>query len=409
MRKPKWIVAAVIAVAVVATVLIRANSHPYTLIVVMPAADGTIAGTPVLIGGEPVGKVTDIGVAGDAAKLTLQLDGQREPLHAGTTARISWNSVLGHREVEILPGPASNPVLPSGQIVTIKVERVELDDLVDALDAPTRAKVHALVASLDTTLRGDQGDLNATLKAAGPFVQALGKVLQGIGADQPAIDQLVTRLNGMTTVIADRSSHTSDTVLRLTRVINQVAAHEKQLSRALNEVPATLTAATNLLNHVPGAVNEASPLLEQLRPATDQLPAVAKKLNPVLTELKPTVHDLKPTLAAAQSLLGQTPALLDMGTATVPSVQSALAELQPAVSFLRPYTPEVVGFLTNWASLFSAKNAAGHFGRAMIPASASALNDSPSTVPVGMTQWQAPLPGQLAGQSWTDANGDTVR
>lgn len=408
-RTPRWILAAVVAVAVVATVLIRAHSHPYTLTVVMPAADGTINGTPVLIGGDEVGRVSDVGVLGNAARLTIDFGSDRVPLHAGTTARISWNSVVGHREVDILPGPADNPVLPSGQIIRSKVERVELDDLVNTLDAPTRAKVHRLVASLDTTLKRTSGGLNATLKTAGPFVAALGKVLEGVGSDQPAIDQLITRLNGMTTVISNRRSHTSDTVRRLTRVVDAVAAHEKQLRTALDEVPATITAATNLLDHVPPAVNEASPLLEQLRPTADQLPTVARRLNPVLTTLKPTVHDLKPTLAAAQSLLGRTPALLDMGTATVPDVTTALSQLQPAVSFLRPYTPEVVGFLTNWASLFSAKNAAGHFGRAMIPVSASALDDLPAGVPVGMSQWQTPLPGQLAGQSWTDANGDTAR
>ena len=121
MRRPTWILAAVIVVAVVATFVIKANNHPYTLTVVMPAADGTIAGTPVLIGGNQVGRVDSVGVVGNAAKLKLDFDGTGLPLHAGTTARINWNSVLGHREVEILPGPAENPVLPSGQLVKSKV------------------------------------------------------------------------------------------------------------------------------------------------------------------------------------------------------------------------------------------------------------------------------------------------
>ena len=38
MRRPTWILAAVIVVAVVATFVIKANNHPYTLTVVMPAA-----------------------------------------------------------------------------------------------------------------------------------------------------------------------------------------------------------------------------------------------------------------------------------------------------------------------------------------------------------------------------------
>lgn len=409
MKRKTWIVAAFLAVAVALAVVSRTGSHPYTLSVVMPAADGTIAGTSVLIGGEPVGSVTSVGVQGNAARLTLQFDGTRLPLHAGSTARINWNSVLGRREVEIIPGPAANPVLPSGYIVQSTTERVELSDLLDTLNGPTRTKVHQLVASLDQALQGNESSLDATLKAAGPLVSTLGSVVTDVGADQPAINSIVGKVNQMVTVLANRNSSTADTVSRLTSLVHEVAGREQQLAQALDQAPSTLAAATTFFNDVPGAANAAIPLLNNLRGTADQLPSLAKKLNPVLTSLKPTIADLRPTMAAARSLLGETPALLDMGTATVPAIQAALSQLQPAVSFLRPYTPEVIGFLSNWASLFSAKNSAGHFGRALIPVSASMFNDNPGIVPPGLSQWQTPAPGQLVGQPWTDANGDTVR
>ena len=76
-----------------------------------------------------------------------------------------------------------------------------------------------------------------------------------------------------------------------------------------------------------------------------------------------------------------------------PDLETALIQLQPAVSFLRPYTPEIVGFLTNWSSLFAAKNAAGHFGRALIPASVSSFNSNPGILPPFMFQAKAPEPG----------------
>lgn len=407
--KPKVLAVAAVAVIVVGGVAMRNSGHPYTLTVMMATADGVINGSPVTIGGDAVGTVSGISVQGNAARLTLSLDGSRVPLHAGTQARIDWSSVLGHREIELVPGPLKNPVLPSGQLLPNSVQRVELSDILNTLDGPTRTKVHQLVASLDTALQGNANDLNKTLKAAGPFVQALGHVLQSVGSDQPAINSLVTRLNDMATVLSSRNANMSGTVVALSNVVNSLAAHEKQLDQTIADLPSTVATATKFFNDVPGAVNAAVPLLQQLRPTVDQLPSVAAQLNPVLTSLKPTVHDLKPTLIAAEALLGKTPQLLTIGTATVPEVNTALTQLQPAVAFLRPYTPELVGFLTNWASLFSAKNAAGHFGRAMVPVSASMLNDNPGFVPPGMTQWQTPLPGQLVGQPWTDANGDTVR
>lgn len=385
---------------------------PYTINVLVPAADDTYPGTRVTLAGRPVGEVSAVGVDGDMAKLTLHIDDSAAPLPSGTLARIAWNSVIGRRTIELTAAPRSNPAMPSGKTIRSKTERVELDDIIAALDAPTRAKVQRLVAQLDATLDGNEKAVNTTLSSAGPFVEALGQVLRGVGQDGPAIKALVTRLRQVTDVLAQRHSDVSATVANLTALTTEAARQQQQLATALDTVPSTLRAGTAFFGKVPAAVDKALPLVQRLRPATDQLPAVAAKLNPVLTDLSPTVAELRPTLAAASELLGETPGLLDSTSATLPDVTTALATLQPAVSFLRPYTPEVVGFLTNWASLFSAKNNQGHFGRALVPAGAASFNGYPldlTNVIPGMLQTREPAPGSLAGQPWTDANGDAIR
>jgi phospholipid/cholesterol/gamma-HCH transport system substrate-binding protein len=399
---------AIVAVAVVVATKVFGGGS-YRLEVLLPTADGAIHGSAVTIGGQQVGTVSAVGVSGNAAKLTLQLSGNRVPLHAGTVARINWDSVIGRRQVELVPGPAGNPVLRSGQLIKSKVERVELDDVLDTLDGPTRTKVQQLVADLNTALQGNESDLQQTIQEAGPFVQALGTVLKGVGSDQPAIDTLVTRLHSLTHTLSANGSNTADTVKKLSAVVAETSKQEAALAAALGEVPDTLHDASTLFGHVPGAVDATVPLLQKLKPTTDQLPAVAKQLNPVLTQLRPTVADLGPTLDAVAPLLQETPGLLDVGTQTVPEVETALSTLQPAVSFLRPYTPEIAGFVENWASIFSGKNASGHFGRTLIPVSASMLDSNPGILPPGMTQWKEPLPGQTADQPWTDANGDAAR
>jgi phospholipid/cholesterol/gamma-HCH transport system substrate-binding protein len=179
-------------------------------------------------------------------------------------------------------------------------------------------------------------------------------------------------------------------------------------------LPGTVAAGTTFFDKVPAAVDNAVPLINSLQPTIHQLPRLAARLNPVLTDLRPTVSELRPTLASARQLLGVTPGLLDAGSATVPDITTVLGRLEPAVSFLRPYTPEVIGFLTNWTSLFSAKNSAGHYGRALVPASISSFNSNPTgIIPPGMSQWQAPGPGANAavanGTQVLDANGDAIR
>lgn len=410
LRLPRAAVAGLGLLLVAAVILVATggSEDEYELRLLVPAADGVVAGTPVRIAGREVGEVTDVSVKGNAAQLTVTVDEGWAPLHAGTSARIGWNSLLGRREVLLTAGPEGNAELPSGKVVEATTERVELDDIVAALDAPTRRKVRNLVADLEQTISPNVVPLNETLRTAGPFAEAFGEVLRAVGKDGPAIRRLLTDLRRITSVLADRDTDLSATVTNLTSVLTTAAQQQDQLRRSLDQVSTTIDAGNRLFSGIPGAVEATIPLLEDLRPATDELPAVAARLKPVLTDLRPVVAELRPTLTAARSLLGQTPALLSNGTPVLEDLESSLSSVQPAVSFLRPYTPEVIGFLTNWTSLFSAKNSAGHFGRAMIPVSATSFNSNPGVLPPGMTQWQAPAPGQPANQPWSDANGDEI-
>lgn len=401
---------AVAALALVGIVAVTGDDvDAYEVRMLMPSAEGAIEGATAMVNGHGVGRVTDIGVQGGQALVTVRIDEEFAPLHAGTRARIRWNSILGRRNLELLPGPERNPELPSGKTISSDIERVELDDVLAALDSRTRKNVQGLVKELQSTLGGNEKQLRNTLTQAGPFVEALGEVLDGVGQDGAAIRSLVKDLHGVTRVLATRDQELGRTVGNLSSLLRSVAAQQKQVKAALQEAPGTLQAGTEFLGRVPRAVDAAVPLLEDLQPATRQLPALARHLNPVLRDLRPTVDALRPTLGSLQSLLQFTPGLLDSAHATVPELESALYAAGPAVSFLRPYTPEVIGFATNWTSIFASKNMSGHYGRALITTSASALNSNPGILPPGLEQDPAPAPGSLVGQAWTDANGDTVR
>ncbi|MBB2506588.1 MCE family protein, partial [Amycolatopsis echigonensis] len=114
-------------------------------------------------------------------------------------------------------------------------------------------------------------------------------------------------------------------------------------------------------------------------------------------------------LADAQTLLNYTPGLLDTAHATAPGLNSAVSSLMPALSFLRPFTPEAVGLLSNWGSASANYDANGHYGRIYVQAGASSVNVNPGIVPPGFTSNPTPLPGSPVGQPWTDAFGSGIR
>lgn len=411
MRISRGIVVAALAVAVVlaagVAIGMATSSSPYQLQFIMDSAEGTFAGNRAMIGGREAGTVEKVEVRDDKALVTVNLDDDFAPLHAGTDARISWQAVLNERFLEILPGPDSGPVLPSGSRVQSHYERVELDQLLATLDPTTLKDTNSVVQQVAAALKGRDQGLKGTLQYGGPAFNALGEVLQGVGSDGPAIRDLVTQLHQVTSTLSARGARLSGTVNNLGDLTGAAASQQQALSDGIAQLPSTLSATRTTLDKVPGAVDQTVPLLKDLQPATAKLPGIAANLSPVLADLRPAVAQLKPTLGSAESLLDRTPGLIDSAHDVLPGATDVVTRAEPAVAFLRPYTPELTGWLTNWTGIWAGRDKVGGYARALLTTSASALGDNPGVIPPGQRRDERPAPGSLVGQPWTDANGDS--
>lgn len=409
----RFLAVALVALAVsgvaVAAVLVG-RSDGYSVKVAMPNAIGVVAGTPVQVAGREAGRVSSVAVQDDHAVVVVTIDPSSAPLHTGTTVAVRAESVLGERYLDVRPGPVENATLPDGALIAAGTSQVLVEDVLEALDPETRAHLSSLVEQLDATLvEPVAGDVNRTVQAAGPGVEALGAVLDAVGQDGPAIRGLVTNLRNVAQVLADRDAEVASTVEDLNHLTGTVAVHHRQLADALAELPPTLDTVQGLLDRFPAATDELVPLLEDLRPAADRLPGVAANLDPVLDDLRPAVATLRPTLAAADRLLGRTPAFTDETTDVLPEVQTTMERLAPVVAFLRPYTPEAMGFASNWGNLFSTYDSQGHFAHPIVTTGKTALDDNPNVTIPGESVSSVRLPGENVGQPWTDASGSGPR
>ena len=403
------VVGALLLLATTAAGVITFNG-PYRVEVVLDNAANLIEGSLVKVNGFDAGRIEALDVVDGRARLTLVLDREFAPLHDGATVTVIWKALLGERLVNLTDGPASNAEIPSGGMITgAQPAPVELDTVLAALDEPTREEVNALIRSLEETLDGSEPDLNATLRTAGPAVGALGDVLRGLGTDGEAVRQLVTRLNETMEILARRDGEVSRVVDQLGGAVDRIVDQREALGGTLTELPGTLRQARTTLDGVPGTVDEVTPLLDALAPATERLPGVAADLRPLLADLRPAVADLRPTLDSASELLQLTPGLLDSGSVTVPALDETFTGLTPALDFLRPYSPELAGFLTNWNSANGNFDRNGHYARIYVTAGAENVNVNPGVLPPGTTKNLAPLPGELVDQPWTDAFGEGMR
>lgn len=399
----------VIAAVLVCGAAVMSNASNYKVAVMMPNAVNVIKGGSVMRDGYHAGTIDSVDVVDGKAKLVLDLDDEFGKLHDGVRVDVLWKGTVGERLVTLTDGPKKNAEIPSGALLTdVAAEPVEMAEVLSALDAPTRKNLNTLIKQLNATTTDHEADMQAALTTAGPAVEQLGGMLADLGADGEAIKQILTQSNRTMTILANRQRTLSQVVNNLSDMSESVVTQRKELGETLETLPEVIEEGEKTFKQVPDAVDEAVPLLEDLEPATDKLATTSKHLKPVLQDLRPAVQDLRPALGSLARLLNETPAMMDAGTATLPGIDQAVTTTQPMVQFLRPYTPEVVGWLSNWASLAGNYDSNGHYARFHI------LNGAESVIPgvtkgPGVTQNLRPKPGEPVGQPWEDAYGDGIR
>lgn len=386
------------------------DNIPYKVSVVLPTAPNVIEGGTVLIGGFAAGQIDKVRAEDGKAVLDLNLDKDFAPLHDGATVTVAWRAVLGERQIVVTDGPETAPTIADGgRIAGAMPEPIEVDRVLSALDPETRERLSGMLDGTSKTLEGHEQDVNATIRSAGPALGALGNVLQGLGNDGPAIKSLVSHTGDVVDILVKRDADLRSVVSELSASAQATAQQRDQLGSALQKLPGTLQTAQNTLGQVPDTVDKTVPLLEDLQPVAAKLPEFARNLSPVLQELRPAVGELRPTLDSLSALLVHTPGLLDSAHSAVPGVSSLVNDVTPALTFLRPYTPELIGWMSNWASATANYDANGHYMRSSINEGASSLNVNPGVMPPGIEKDATPLPGALEGQPWTDAYGSGAR
>jgi phospholipid/cholesterol/gamma-HCH transport system substrate-binding protein len=229
-----------------------------------------------------------------------------------------------------------------------------------------------------------------------------------VGEDGPALHRLLASVRQLSERLVARKDAVRQTIDGFEANLVATVGRTEELARGLDQLPATLQAADRMLGKVPGTTAAALPLLRDLLPAVQAMPAAAADLRPFLAELRPAFGDLRPALVSLAAVLDETPGLLDKAHAVVPPTTALLSSLLPAIDFLRPYTPELAGAVSNLGSASANYDAVGHFLRVWDTRGSASVIGSPPDL--GLVQ-QVPdrRPGELEGEPLTDATGSAVR
>lgn len=110
-------IAAALALAVIAVVNLRRGAAR-RIYVELPSAPGVHEGSPVSYRGIGVGTVDSVGFTPERVRLRLAITRRDVPLRAQDRVRLAPMGAAGEQAIDILPGPATAPLLAPGHMLS---------------------------------------------------------------------------------------------------------------------------------------------------------------------------------------------------------------------------------------------------------------------------------------------------
>jgi len=407
----------IMAAAALVAAALYWSSRPdtHTVRVAFSAALNVTEGADVQSSGVRVGQAKNVRYEDGRAVMDLNLTDEVWPLPRGTTAKIRLSSISGNvnRRIELVLGPRGAPALREGSVIGAEEPKpVELDEILNTFDAPTRETLQKALANTAEAIGGHTKQLNDGVGELSNAVPAVGELMTDLHATDRYLSSLVRNGDRVTRLLATRRQRVGDIVELADTTFSTFAQHSRQMQRTLDETPPALRQVTATTRRLSGALVTLTALMHDLRPTARELVPTARVLAPTLALLRPTAREAADLVGNVTRSAPSITRFLERATPFTQDAASIVKELTPIVTCLRPYAPELAGTLTNWSSWTANYDANGNIGR-IFPdvAGVGSLADSPDVKATdfdkfGMKYAALRAPGWIAGApSYDDSCG----
>jgi virulence factor Mce-like protein len=147
------------------------------------------------VAGVKVGTVQSIGSDGNYAVVTMRIDqASQAALKTDAAVALRTHGLLGGEYIELTPGHARQPLADGATISVDKSQQpVDLDQVLNALQAPEAANLRTTLVELGVASEGRGSDLNNLLAVSRTLTQNLKSPVQAVAAVAPQLGDVLVQ------------------------------------------------------------------------------------------------------------------------------------------------------------------------------------------------------------------------
>jgi virulence factor Mce-like protein len=350
-RRLGAVLALVAVVAVVWWSLPGSDQH--TLVLRTADATGVIPGMDVKAAGRDIGTVGEADVVGGrTARLELKIDDAAWPLPRSTRFQLRFGGTIKYtdRFLDVRPGTPATPAFADGDAIPMRsyVAPVEFDQLFGTFDAPTRRNLRSTLDAGGAALGPAQDALRSTLAVAPPALRQVRGLFDDLTEDQHALDTLVRSTASVSGAVDQATPGLGTLVDGASTTFAAIAHQSDALRRALADMPGVLGTARTTLAQADRTLTGATGLARQLDPGVGDVRRIGAPLARVLDTVQEVGPDARRALATTRRAAPDLVTLLSRAQDVLPAVGAVSSEGARQLDCIRPYTPEIAGFLSTW-------------------------------------------------------------
>lgn len=382
------------------------------LFVDVESANTVIEGQPIREAGVDVGRV--IGVdpieEGRAARIELALDEGVRPLTTKSLMTLRWGGTasFGNRYIDLRRDPGGDAIEEGEAFPTARfVAPVEFDKLLRAFPESARERLRSFIDNGGSALDASSRELEEVVRSSPSAVEEASLVLADLNADQAALHTLVRSADRVLAAVDDAQPGTRELLSGASATFAALSDEREALAAGIEQAPSTFTRARTTLARAEGTLRSAGEVTRRLRPGVAKLRSIARPLSNILETADDVGPDASKTLGSLRRAVPDLTRLLARAADRSPQLESIGRQADDNLECIRPYTPDIASFFSNWGDFFSVPDKQDKVIRAQVQ-NYFPIQHNIQTINAGQLAKQYPgieygfprPPGTNAGQPW---------